>query len=96
MPESTAPADWSSLMVRNERSGDFHDNKAMVDQILGSWSIEIPELQGFSGVDTNALKAWLSRTHDKARLASKTFAETFPRQCIFIGSTATSGFGYQR
>lgn len=73
---------WSS-----ELSGDFHHNKAMVEQTLGSWIVEIPELQGFSKADTNVLKAWLSRTHDKARLAFRKFAETFPRQCVFIGST---------
>lgn len=73
---------WSS-----ELAGDFHDTKAMVEQIQGSWIIEIPELQGFSKADTNVLKAWVSRTHDKTRLAYKSFAETYPRQCIFIGST---------
>lgn len=79
-----------SIVGRNwfsELSGDFHDTKAMVEQILGSWIIEIPELQGFSKADTNVLKAWVSRTHDKTRLAYKHFAATYPRQCIFIGST---------
>lgn len=73
---------WSS-----ELAGDFHDTKAMVEQILGSWIVEIPELQGFSKADTNVLKAWLSRQKDKTRLAYKKFAATYPRQCIFIGST---------
>jgi predicted P-loop ATPase len=73
---------WSS-----ELAGDFHDQKAMVEQIQGSWIVEIPELQGFSKADTNVLKAWLSRQYDKARLAYKRFTEDFPRQCIFIGST---------
>lgn len=73
---------WSS-----ELAGDFHDTKAMIEQILGSWIVEIPELQGFSKADTNVLKAWLSRQKDKARLAFKTYAAVYPRQCIFIGST---------
>lgn len=73
---------WSS-----ELAGDFHDNQAMVEQIIGSWIIEIPELQGFSKADTNYLKAFLSRTWDKTRLAYRTNAEEFPRQCVFIGST---------
>lgn len=71
----------------SELAGDFHDQKAMVEQIQGSWIVEIPELQGFSKADTNVLKAWLSRQSDKARLAYKRFTEDFPRQCIFIGST---------
>lgn len=73
---------WSS-----ELAGDFHDTKAMIEQIQGSWIVEIPELQGFSKADTNMLKAWLSRQKDKSRLAYKRFVEDFPRQCIFIGST---------
>lgn len=73
---------WSS-----ELAGDFHDQKAMIEQIQGSWIVEIPELQGFSKADTNVLKAWLSRQFDKGRLAYKKFTEDFPRQCIFIGST---------
>lgn len=71
----------------SELAGDFHDQKQMVEQIQGSWIVEIPELQGFSKADTNVLKAWLSRQSDKARLAYKRFTEDFPRQCIFIGST---------
>lgn len=71
----------------SELSGDFHNNQAMVEQILGSWIVEIPELQGFSRADTNVLKAWVSRTQDKVRLAYDRRARMFPRQCIFIGST---------
>jgi predicted P-loop ATPase len=35
----------------------------------------------------NDLKAFVSRTHDKARLAWEKRAKEFGRQCIFIGST---------
>lgn len=71
----------------SELAGDFHNNQGMVEQILGSWIVEIPELQGFSRADTNVLKAWVSRTKDKVRLPYEKRARTFSRQCIFIGST---------
>lgn len=71
----------------SELAGDLHNNAAMVEQVLGSWIVEIPELQGFGKADTNILKAWISRTEDKVRLAYERRAAVFPRQCIFIGST---------
>ena len=71
----------------SELSGDFHNNAQMVEQIQGSWIVEIPELQGFSKADTNVLKAWISRQFDKARLAYDRRARVFPRQCVFFGST---------
>ena len=74
--------DWFS-----ELSGDFSNVAAMVEQIQGSWIVEIPELQGFSRADTNVLKAWISRQFDKARLAYDRRARVFPRQCVFVGST---------
>lgn len=71
----------------SELSGDFSNLNQMVEQIQGSWIIEIPELQGFSRADTNVLKAWVSRQKDKARLAYDRRARVFPRQCVFVGST---------
>lgn len=73
---------WST-----ELTGDFSDTKAMVELMQGSWVIEIPELQGFSKAEITDIKAFVSRTADKVRLAWEKRAKTFPRQCIFIGST---------
>lgn len=70
-----------------ELSGDFHDMKTMVEQMQGSWIMEIPELQGFSKVDTTILKAFLSKPVDRVRLAYARRPQDYPRQCIFIGST---------
>jgi predicted P-loop ATPase len=36
--------------------------------------------------DANALKAFISRQTDKARLAYQRLAAEFPRQCVFIGT----------
>lgn len=73
---------WFSELI-----GDFSNNQQMIEQIQGSWIMEIPELQGFSKADTNQLKAWVTRSSDKGRLAYERRAKTFPRQCVFIGST---------
>jgi hypothetical protein len=53
----------------------------------GAWILEIPELTGFSKADVRAIKAFMSRQTDRARLAYARRAGSFPRQCIFIGST---------
>ena len=70
-----------------ELDGDFHDSKQMIELMQGAWIMEIPELSGFGRADVRAIKAFISRQKDKARLAYAKRAGEFPRQCIFIGST---------
>jgi hypothetical protein len=70
-----------------ELDGDFHDAKQMIELMQGAWILEIPELTGFSKADVRAIKAFMSRQTDRARLAYARRAGSFPRQCIFIGST---------
>jgi hypothetical protein len=70
-----------------ELDGDFHDAKEMIELMQGAWILEIPELSGFSRADVRAIKAFMSRQADRARLAYARRAGSFPRQCIFIGST---------
>lgn len=67
--------------------GDFHDTKQMVELMQGAWIMEIPELTGMARADVRAIKAFMSRTDDKARLAYAHRAAVYLRQCIFIGST---------
>ena len=74
--------DWAG-----ELAVDFHDNNKVIEAMQGLWIIEIAELQGFSKADTTTLKATVSRTHDKARLAWDRNPRDYPRQCVFIGST---------
>jgi hypothetical protein len=70
-----------------ELDGDFHDPRAMIETMQGAWILELPELTGFQRSDVRAIKAFISRQKDKARLAYAKRAGVWPRQCIFIGST---------
>jgi predicted P-loop ATPase len=70
-----------------ELNGDFHDHKAMIELMQGKWIMEIPELSGFGRADVRQIKAFISTTEDRARMAYARRAGSFPRQCIFIGST---------
>jgi hypothetical protein len=67
--------------------GDFEDSKVMVEMMQGAWILEIPELSGFARADVRHIKAFISRTTDKVRLAYERRAKQYDRQCIFIGST---------
>lgn len=70
-----------------ELDGDFHDPKSMIELMQGAWILELPELTGFQRSDVRAIKAFISRQRDRARLAYARRAGEFPRQCIFVGST---------
>lgn len=70
-----------------ELEGDFHDTKGMVEKMQGAWILELPELQGFSRAEVTTIKGFLSRLHDKVRMAYAKRATVFPRQCIFLGTT---------
>lgn len=75
-----------------ELDGDFHDSKQMIELMQGAWIMEIPELSGFTRADVRAVKAFISRQKDRARLAYARRAGSFPRQCVFIGSTNDSEY----
>ena len=68
-------------------SGDFSDRKSMVEQMLGNWILEIPELQGFNRHEVTQLKDAITELSDNVRLSYEKHPREFPRQCVFIGST---------
>lgn len=67
--------------------GDFANEKFMIEQLQGAWLVEMAELTGMSKSDVNAVKAFISRKKDRARLAYARRAGEFPRQCVLLGST---------
>lgn len=73
---------WSS-----ELDGDFSDDRAMIEKMLGSWISELPELSAFNKAEVNHIKAFVSRQEDRARLAYDRRVTIFQRQCVFMGST---------
>jgi predicted P-loop ATPase len=75
-----------------ELDGDYHDPKSMVELMQGAWILELPDLAGFGRSDVRTIKAFISRTTDKVRLAYDRRADLFPRQCVFIGSTNDEEF----
>ena len=64
---------------------DPHD-KDTVQLMQGKWIVELAELEVTRRADMQALKAFVSRRKDEARLAYGRTVGEFPRQSIFIGS----------
>lgn len=62
-------------------------NKDTISNMHNLWIIEIGEMVPAHKSDQEALKAFLSMTKDRARLAYERKAETYERQCVFIGTT---------
>lgn len=65
-----------------------------VDAIQGKWFIEIPEMKIVNAHDVDAIKAFISRQTDRARLAYGRITRDFPRQCVFVGSINPDEVGY--
>lgn len=65
-----------------------------IDAIRGKWIVELSEMEVTRRAEAQALKAFISRTTDRARLAYARSALDFPRQCIFIGTINPDELGY--
>lgn len=66
---------------------DNISNKDAIEQLQGSWIIELGEMQATKKADNEAIKAFISRSSDRIRLPYARRAEDFPRQCVFGATT---------
>lgn len=69
---------------------DNINGKDALEQLLGSWIIELGEMQATKKADNEAIKNFISRSIDKVRLPYARRAEEFPRQCVFSATTNDS------
>lgn len=68
------------------------DGTKAFEQIQGGWIIEIAELSAFNRVETNAIKAFVTKRWDRFRGAYKRNTENNPRQCVFFATTNDTEF----
>lgn len=65
--------------------GDLGKDSA--ERIQGRWIVEVAEMDSMSKAETTRVKSYVSRQHDTYRPAYGHWAQRFPRQCVFTGST---------
>ena len=68
------------------------DNKDAYDQLLGVWIVEMSELYATRKAENEAIKAFYSKQEDTFRRAYERRTVTFPRHCVFIGTTNDRSF----
>lgn len=69
----------------------FDGNQA-VEAVLGKWILEVPELQAFNKSQIEQIKAFITRSTDRTRLAYARSVQSYPRQCVLIGTTNSAEF----
>lgn len=68
-------------------------NKDAAEKLDGNLIVEISELAGMRKAEAEPVKGFISRTEDKYRPAYGRTVQTYPRQCVIVGSTnAEEGF----
>ena len=70
---------------------DMHGKDASA-ALRGKWIIELPELSAMRRSDTEAVKAFLSRTEERYRPAYGRAEVIEPRRCVFAGTTNRSDY----
>lgn len=70
--------------------------KEALEQIQGAWLIEMAELAGLRKAEIEAIKHFITKQEDVFRPAYGRTSETYPRQCVFIGTTNNRSFLKER
>ena len=66
--------------------------KEAAELLQGTWINEIGELTAMSKQETNAVKQFLSKTHDIYRAAYGKRTDKYPRRCVFFGTSNEEEF----
>ena len=77
---------WFSDSLRN------FDNKEAGEHLQNGWIFEIGELSAMKNAELEEVKAFLSKTEDRYRVAYDRAVSDFPRKCVFFGTTNTVDF----
>lgn len=79
---------WLALHHNNYREVTTIKDKEGIECIMGGWMCEFSELMAFRNRSTSeAIKAFITRQVDRCRLSYGYNISSFPRSCIFIGTT---------
>ncbi|WP_127580167.1 virulence-associated E family protein [Paenibacillus koleovorans] len=68
------------------------ENKEAGEHLQAGWIFEIGELSALKKSEVDEVKAFLSKTEDRYRVAYDRQVSEFPRKCVFFGTTNTRDF----
>lgn len=68
------------------------ENKEAGEHLQSGWIFEIGELSAMKKSEVDEVKAFLSKTEDRYRVACDRQVTEFPRKCVFFGTTNTPDF----
>ena len=67
-------------------------SKGTAEKLKGVWIVEFGELDKVRKADQNTLKNFVTATMDRYRSAYARDAKTYPRQCVFAGTSNNGAF----
>jgi putative DNA primase/helicase len=70
----------------------FDNSKESMEQLAGKWIIELGELSALKRFEVEHVKVFLSKQEDSYRQSYGKRTESYPRQCIFGGTTNREDF----
>lgn len=71
---------------------DVSRGKEGQEQVQGLWLYEIAELAGFGKAEIQLIKAFITAKVDRYRPSYGRVVESFPRQCVLVGTTNESTY----
>ena len=88
-PQGLGKSTFLSILGRDWFSDSLttFEGKEAAELIQGTWINEVGELTAMSKQETNAVKQFLSKTHDIYRAAYGKRTDKYPRRCVFFGTS---------
>lgn len=93
-PQGIGKSTFLSILGRDWFSDSLttFEGKEAAELIQGTWINEVGELTALSKQETNAVKQFLSKTHDIYRAAYGKRTDKYPRRCVFFGTSNEEEF----
>lgn len=85
--KSTLVETLASTAFFSDTHFDLGSGKEGQEQVQGLWCYEISELAGISKAEVGLIKAFITAKVDRYRPAYGRVLESFPRQCVMVGTT---------